>query len=95
MKKRVAISMSIVIFLFLAGGVYIIASIETATSKLDRLIKLHQVEILREHLLIQIHKVQTDFLLMDGVFASTHEAVANALEFFSISKYSDVSGTDS
>jgi two-component system sensor histidine kinase AtoS len=76
MKKQVAISMSIVIFLFLAGGVYIIASIETASSKLDRLIKLHQVEILREHLLIQIHKVQTDFLLMDGAFASTHEAVA-------------------
>ncbi len=76
MKKRVAISMSIVILLFLAGGVYIIASIETATSKLDRLIKLHQVEILREHLLIQIHKVQTDFLLMDSVFATSHEAVA-------------------
>ncbi len=76
MKKQVAISLSIVILLFLAGGVYIIASIETATAKLDRLIKLHQVEILREHLLIQIHKVQTDFLLMDGVFASSHEAVA-------------------
>ncbi len=76
MKKRVAISLSIVIFLFLAGGVYIITSIETATSKLDRLIKLHQVEILREHLLIQIHKVQTDFLLTDSVFATTHEAVA-------------------
>ena len=76
MKKRVAISLSIIIALFVAGGVYIIATIEISTSKLDRLIKLHQVEILREHLLIQIHKVQTDFLLMDGVFASPHEAVA-------------------
>ena len=76
MKKRLAVSMSVVILIFLAGGVYIIASIQSSTAKLDRLIKLHQVEILREHLLIQIHKVQTDFLLMDSAFASSHEVVA-------------------
>jgi len=76
MKKRIAISLSIVILLFLAGGAYIITGIETATSQLGRLVQLHQVEILREHLLIQIHKVQTDFLLMDGMFANTHEVVA-------------------
>ncbi|MEJ2155201.1 MAG: PAS domain S-box protein [Desulfobacteraceae bacterium] len=76
MKKRIAIYMSIIIVLFLAGSAYTFTSIEKATSKLGFLVKLHQVEILREHLLIQIHKVQTDFLLMDSRFARTHEAVA-------------------
>ncbi len=76
MKKRIVISLCIVVVLFAAGGAYLITGIETATSKLGRLVKLHQVEILREHLLIQIHKVQADFLLMDSSFASGHEAVA-------------------
>ncbi len=76
MKKRIVIYMSIIIVLFLAGGAYTFTSIESATSKLGLLMKLHQVEILREHLLIQIHKVQTDFLLMDSRFATTYEAVA-------------------
>ena len=68
--------MSIVIFLFLAEGIYIITVSESTTSKLERLIKLNQVEILRKHLLIQIYKVKSDFLMMDGVNASTHEVVA-------------------
>lgn len=76
MKKRIVISLSIVLVLFLVEGVFIIAITESSTSKLERLIKLHQGEILRKHLLIQIHKVKSDFLLMEGVFASTHEVVA-------------------
>lgn len=76
MKKRIVISLSIVLVLFLVEGVFIITIIASSTSKLERLIKLHQAEILRKHLLIQIHKVKSDFLLMEGVFASTHEVVA-------------------
>lgn len=68
--------MSIVLFLFLVEGVFIITIIESSTSELERLIKLHQGEILRKHLLIQIHKVKSDFLLMEGAFASTHDVVA-------------------
>ena len=61
--------------IFLLGGIYIITTIETATSKLDNLIKLHQVEILREHLLIQIKRVQSDLNLKNTRFARNIDTV--------------------
>ncbi len=60
MKKKIFIGLSIFSLFFLLGGIYIITTIETVTSRLDNLIMLHQVEMLREHLLIQIKSVQTD-----------------------------------
>jgi signal transduction histidine kinase len=63
MKKKILISMGLFSFIFLVGGVYLIISIETATSTLDNIIKLHQIEIIREHLLLQIRQVQSDLYL--------------------------------
>jgi len=65
MKKKIVIALIAVSFVFLLGGIYIVASIQKATSELDHLIKLHQVEILREHLLLQIRQVQSDLTLKD------------------------------
>jgi methyl-accepting chemotaxis protein len=64
MKKKIFIALALVCLIFIAGGAYIITTIETATSKLDNLIMLHQVEILREHLLIRIKNVQSDLYLI-------------------------------
>ena len=61
--------------MLMAGGIYIITKIETATSELDHLIKLHQVEILREHLLIQIKNVQSDLYLMGTRYANSTEQI--------------------
>jgi signal transduction histidine kinase len=69
MKKRIIIGLGIHALIFLAGGYYILTTINQATSKLDRLIQLHQVEILREHYLIQIRRVQTDLTLHDTRYA--------------------------
>jgi len=69
MKKKILVSLLIFTLFFLLGGIYIISTIETATSKLDTLITLHQVEILREHLLIQIKRVQSDLNLKNTRFA--------------------------
>lgn len=63
MKKKIIIFLVSISLIFLAGGIYIISTIETSTSTLDYLIKLHQVEILREHLLLQIKRVQSDLNL--------------------------------
>jgi PAS domain S-box-containing protein len=50
-----------------------------ATSKLDRLIVLHQVEILREKLLIHIKEVQSDLTFRNTHYASSIDTViANA-----------------
>ena len=61
--------------MLMAGGIYIITKIETATSELDHLIRLHQVEILREHLLIQINNVQSDIYLMGTRYANSTEKI--------------------
>jgi len=64
MKKKIFIAIGLVCFIFISGGVYIVTTIQDATSELGYLIKLHQVEILREHLLIQIKNVQSDLYLI-------------------------------
>jgi signal transduction histidine kinase len=63
MKKRIVIAIVAFALIFVAGGIYIVVAIERGTSTLDNLIMLHQVEILREHLLLQIKQVQTDINL--------------------------------
>jgi len=75
MKKKIFIASAIVCLLFLVGGIYIIASIETSTAELDRLIKLHQVEILREHLLIQIRTSQSDLYLMGTRYEQSPQTI--------------------
>jgi PAS domain S-box-containing protein len=75
MKKKIFIAICIIILIFLLGGTYIIFSIEISTSKLDHLILLHQVEMLREKLLIHINKVQSDLILIDTPYASDIDTV--------------------
>src|SRR5512143_3372455 len=69
MKKKIVIIFSIVTVAFLVAGGYIIGTIQKTTSELNTLIKLHQVEIMREHLLIRIKRVQSDLSLRTSRFA--------------------------
>ncbi|HXX80980.1 MAG TPA: PAS domain S-box protein, partial [Thermodesulfovibrionales bacterium] len=69
MKKKIIIMFAITTLAFVASGSYIIRTIEKTTSGLDTLIKLHQVEILREDLLIRIKRVQSDLSLRNTRFA--------------------------
>jgi len=77
MKKKIIIGLSIFSLLFFLGGVYIIVTIERATSTLDNLITLHQVEILREHLLIHIKRVQGDLNLQSTRFARSVDTMVS------------------
>ncbi len=62
MKRKILLGLSLFAVAFVAGGSYIAYTIESATSRLDFLIMLHQVEILREHLLLQVRGVQYDLV---------------------------------
>lgn len=73
MKRRIIIILTIYSVAFLIGGLYILRIIESTTGKLDNLIMLHQVEILREHYLIQIRRVQTNLAVRGTKFAPDHE----------------------
>jgi two-component system sensor histidine kinase AtoS len=65
MIKKIIIGLCFITLIFAVGSIYIIGTIERTTSVLNKLITLHQVEILREHLLIEIKKVQRDLGLKD------------------------------
>ena len=65
MKKKIYIGLFFLILCFLAGGLYIGASIDEVTDRLETIITLHKVEFLRENLLNKIVVVQADLLLKD------------------------------
>ena len=75
MKKKIILGLGVYTVLFIMGGAYIIYKIQSATANLDRLITLHQVEILREHYLIQIKRVQSDLTLKDTAHQRTFDTV--------------------
>jgi len=75
MKKIVVLSLIFGCLCFFLGGIYIITTIERATSKQSFLIMLHQVEILRENLLLHIKKVQSDLNLRNTRYARDPDTV--------------------
>lgn len=63
MKRKIVSGLALFTVVLLASGAWIATRIRSATLELDRLIALHQVEILRESFLLQIRRVQSDLLL--------------------------------
>jgi len=70
MKKKIFIGFIILATCFTAGGLYIVVSIEQVISRLETIITLHQVEILRKNLLTHVKAVQQDLLLKDSPHAT-------------------------
>jgi signal transduction histidine kinase len=75
MKRKIVIGLAIYSVVFLLAGGYVIRTIRNATTSLDRLITLHQVEILREHYLLEIKKVQSDLMLTDTRYSRSFDVV--------------------
>lgn len=75
MKKKIALGLAIFTSIFLLGGIYLIITIEKATSSLNNLIELHQVSSLREQLLIDVKDVQSGLALQRTHLAGTLDAV--------------------
>ena len=75
MKRKVIIGLAIYSVIFLLVGAYIIRTIQTSTMNLDRLITLHQVEILREHYLLEIKRVQSDLTLIGTPHSRSFDTV--------------------
>jgi signal transduction histidine kinase len=75
MKRTIILGLSIFSLIFFVGVFYIISSVERSTGSLDQLIILHQVEILREHLLIEIKRVQADLNLKNTRHARSVDTV--------------------
>jgi signal transduction histidine kinase len=69
MKRRIIFGLILISILFIVTGIYIIMRIETTTAALDNLIQLHQVEILREDLLLKVKRVQSNLILKNTRYA--------------------------
>lgn len=63
MKKHVLLGLTLMLFCFITGGVYIVASIAEVTQKLENVVSFHQVEFLRQDLEHNVKAVQSDLLL--------------------------------
>lgn len=59
MKKRILLGFGLLLFIFLAGSIIAVLYITRTTDRMDRLVLLHQVEILREDLIIRVQQVQS------------------------------------
>ena len=75
MKRKLVIGLAIYSVVFLLAGVYVVTTIRNATTSLDRLITLHQVEILREHYLLEIKRVQADLTLKNTQYARSFDTI--------------------
>jgi signal transduction histidine kinase len=75
MKRKIVLGLAIYSIVFSLAGLYVILTIRTATTELDKLITLHQVEILREHYLLQIKKVQSDLTLMATPYSRSFDTI--------------------
>ncbi len=80
MKRKIIIGLTVFASIFVLGGIYIVVSIEMTTHTLNNLIKLHQVELLREQLLMDASKVQSDLAFEHTRFARELDTiVANVI----------------
>lgn len=62
MKKKILISFILLLSIFVVGSGIAWLYIDRTTSRMDKLILLHQVEILREELIIHIQQVQAQIM---------------------------------
>lgn len=60
MKKKIVFSLLILFFFYAIGIVFSTLYIQNTTAALERLIKLHQIEDLRQHLILSIQTVQSE-----------------------------------
>lgn len=80
MRKRIITALGLILSVFIGGAIYIIITIKDSRTNLDTLITLHQVQILRDELLIHLERVQRDLYLRDTQYARPVEDMMSDLE---------------
>jgi len=87
MKRKIIIGLVVYSVVFLLAGAYVVRTYSTAGAEMDSLLTLHQVRILKEHYLLQIQRVQSDFSSMNTRFAKDiNAAIKNAMDMGRIVK---------
>lgn len=74
MKRIAIVGLSLMLFCFITGGIYIVKSIFDVTNKLEKVISFQRVEILRDNLVHHIKSAQSDLLLQGSPHQSETDA---------------------
>jgi two-component system sensor histidine kinase AtoS len=74
MRRKIFIGVAVVTTCFVVGGFYVNFSIGEVITRLENIITLHQVEILRKTLLAKVEVVQQDLLIKDSPHAPDVQA---------------------
>jgi len=77
MKKHVLLGLTLMLFCFITGGIYIVSSFQNGSKKLQRVIELHQVELFRKNLEHDIEVAQTSLLLQGSPHADNETIIAH------------------
>lgn len=80
MRKQILLGLTLMICCFIAGGAYIVLSIQDVTRKLEQVISFHEVEFLRKSLAHHIKAVQSDLLLQGSPHFRGFEASIAIIE---------------
>lgn len=75
MKKHVLLGLTLMLFCFITGGLYIVSSFQSGSKKLQRVIALDQVELLRKTLEYHIEVVQAGLFLQGSPHADNNTMV--------------------
>jgi two-component system, NtrC family, sensor histidine kinase AtoS len=80
LKKKIVITLIVACLFALIGGASLLVLTDHAASRYDELIMLHQVEILRQQLLLEIRKVALDLSSLNTRKPQPAEAVNNHIK---------------
>ncbi len=80
MKKKIIIALSVFTLIAGIGGSLLLIMINDGKQAFDELIKLHQIEILREHLLLDIRKVQGNIYSLGTSYPTSIEEIQANME---------------
>jgi len=88
MKRKIILSLLILFLISGSGAVLSTMFITSTTSTLSRLVKLHQIEDLRQHLIISIQAVQSDLYTVHTMLGHKVDAIVD-----NVTKLDDAAAT--
>ncbi len=80
MKRKIIIALSVFTLIACAGGALLLIEINDGKKSFDELINLHKIEILREHLLLDIRKVQGNIYSLGTNYPTSVEEIQTNME---------------
>ena len=77
MKRKIILSLLILFFISASGAVLSAYYINSTSETLNRIVKLHQIEDLRQHLIISIQTVQSDLYTVHTMLGRKVDAIVD------------------